>query len=35
MGNKNSMIQAYGNTVREERNSNIHKWATILERRKR
>lgn len=35
MGNKNGKIQAYGKTVREERNLEIKKWEGILSLRKK
>lgn len=35
MGGKNAKIQAYGKTVREERNADIQKWSKILELRKK
>ena len=35
MGGKNGKIQAYGRTVREERDTEIKKWAQLLEQKKR
>ena len=35
MGGKNTKIQAYGKTVKEERDTEIKKWAHILEKRKK